>query len=60
MAVVGSLLIYIGFVGLIFGVINLLHPIRLLRIPTREAAAVITFAAFVVMFSGGAWLSLAD
>lgn len=54
MTLVGHLLILAGFVGLITGVVTLIHPIRQIRIPTRKVAGIVAGVSLAVMILGGA------
>ena len=54
MALVGHLLILAGFLGLILGVVTLIHPIQQMRIPTRKVAGIVAGVSLAVMILGGA------
>lgn len=52
----GALLVLVGFGGLIFGLMNLVRPMGLLKVTTRGTAGLVAVGSFVVLALGGALL----
>ncbi len=52
----GGLLLVVGFFGMLFGLINVVYPIRKMKIKSRKMAAAVLGASFLTFVVGGIML----